>query len=254
MKGTIIRNGIEYSGGGGSGTGTGGTNIVEITSADYEALSEEEKNSDILYLITDSVDGYNAGTVVYDDTETNLGADNVQDAIETLSANFTTAASEIGDALVAKGVDVPDGTSLSEMAALIEELGGGSEGADEIRAALVGIGVIVPEDATLSDMADLIANNTVSSSAEVSLTGSKTVELLQSATQSFAITFEKTFGQVPTISIAKTGGGGTASFSAFEATATNITKTGFTLNMRCNASGYIHTATATWTAVANSFA
>lgn len=40
-----------------SGTGSGssgGTGAIEITQAEYNALSEEEKNKDVLYLITDA--------------------------------------------------------------------------------------------------------------------------------------------------------------------------------------------------------
>lgn len=44
----IMLNGREYTGGGGSGTA-----IQEITRAEYDALSEEEKMRDVIYQITD---------------------------------------------------------------------------------------------------------------------------------------------------------------------------------------------------------
>ena len=46
--GTIYKDGINYSGGGGN------TNSVAITQAEYDALSEAEKNSDTVYFITDA--------------------------------------------------------------------------------------------------------------------------------------------------------------------------------------------------------
>ena len=45
--GTIYKDGINYSGG-------GNTNSVALTQAEYDALSEAEKNSDTVYFITDA--------------------------------------------------------------------------------------------------------------------------------------------------------------------------------------------------------
>lgn len=56
----------------------------------------------------------------YDNSISGLQATNGQGAIDELAASFSTATDTIGDVLVAKGVTVPDGTSLLEMAPLIE--------------------------------------------------------------------------------------------------------------------------------------
>ena len=48
--GTIYKDGINYSGG-----GSGNTNSIALTQAEYDALSEAEKNSDIVYFITDAI-------------------------------------------------------------------------------------------------------------------------------------------------------------------------------------------------------
>ena len=43
----------------------------------------------------------------------------MKNALDTLQSNFSTAANNIGNALVALGVSVPSGTSLATMASLI---------------------------------------------------------------------------------------------------------------------------------------
>ena len=60
-----------------------------------------------------------ADSVSYDNSSSGVKSTNVQDVIDEIIANFTTAANDIGDALVAVGVTVPDDTSLSDMATLI---------------------------------------------------------------------------------------------------------------------------------------
>ncbi len=61
--GMIFKNGISYGG----GSGTTSSDIVEITYAEYETLSTEQKNSDITYFITDvdtdgGITGYTGST------------------------------------------------------------------------------------------------------------------------------------------------------------------------------------------------
>lgn len=53
---------------------------VELTRAQYEALGDSVLNDNILYAITDG-DGLSAKNLAFDDSETQLGVNNVQDAI-----------------------------------------------------------------------------------------------------------------------------------------------------------------------------
>ena len=77
----IIRNNIRYAGGSGGSNGSG-ENIVELTQAEYDALGDVVNSDNITYYITDSDEQLNASSVVFDDTNTQLGAVNVQGAIE----------------------------------------------------------------------------------------------------------------------------------------------------------------------------
>lgn len=87
--------------------------------------------------------------------------------IEELNSSFSTAADAIGDALVAKGVSVPSGTSLTNMATLIK-------------------------------------NNLVLSTAKVSLSGSFSDTSLNNTSRTKLITFSKAFGQIPKVTVACT--------------------------------------------------
>ena len=60
-----------------------------------------------------------ASDLEYDNSKSGLTATNGQGAIDELAESFSTAANDIGDAIAATGVTVPDGTALSDMAALI---------------------------------------------------------------------------------------------------------------------------------------
>ena len=90
--GLIMKNGIAY--GGGSGSSGGGTAAdtthIELTFAEYQELEKQGKvDSSATYFITDdNMNGVNyANAVLYDDTETNIGVNNVQDAIMHLTKN-----------------------------------------------------------------------------------------------------------------------------------------------------------------------
>ena len=89
----------------------------------------------------------------------------LSDEVDELQQSFSSAADAIGDALVAKGVSVPTGTSLAEMATLISE-------------------------------------NMVSSKTVVKQSGSFTDSSLINTTKSKLITFSKPFGQIPTVTVA----------------------------------------------------
>lgn len=64
----------------------GGAEVRKMTQAAYDALPEEEQNSG-MYLIEDGGE-LTAKNMAYDDTETQLGVNNVQDAIVEQSKNF----------------------------------------------------------------------------------------------------------------------------------------------------------------------
>lgn len=64
---------------------TSGIPVEELTQAQYDALPEASKLDEKLYLITDGDSGWEAESVEYDNTESGLTADNVQDAVDELS-------------------------------------------------------------------------------------------------------------------------------------------------------------------------
>ena len=74
--GLIIKNGIKYF----------GDNSVELTQAQYDALSQEEKLNGTTYYITDGQNITTASAVTYDNTASGITATNVQGAVDGLSA------------------------------------------------------------------------------------------------------------------------------------------------------------------------
>lgn len=56
--------------------------VLEMTKAQYDALSEAKKNDGTIYLITDGTGGWEAERSTYDNSESGLTATNVQDAID----------------------------------------------------------------------------------------------------------------------------------------------------------------------------
>ena len=76
----FILDGQEYGGGG------SGSNIVKLTQAEYDALSNDKLSDDTIYLITDSGE-LAAENLFYDGSQTGLG-NNVQDAIDELNSNI----------------------------------------------------------------------------------------------------------------------------------------------------------------------
>lgn len=61
--------------------------VIEITREDFEKLSEEQKASGV-YHVTDDTEELSAKNLEYDDTNTQLGVNNVQDAIGKLNSNI----------------------------------------------------------------------------------------------------------------------------------------------------------------------
>ena len=75
----FILDGQEYGG------GSSGSNIVKLTQAEYDALSNDKLSNDTIYLITDSGE-LAAENLFYDGSVTGLG-NNVQSAIDELNSN-----------------------------------------------------------------------------------------------------------------------------------------------------------------------
>ena len=76
----FILDGQEYGG------GSSGSNIVKLTQAEYDALSNDKLSNDTIYLITDSGE-LAAENLFYDGSQTGLG-NNVQSAIDELNSNI----------------------------------------------------------------------------------------------------------------------------------------------------------------------
>ena len=98
----IIRNNVKYAGGSGSG---GNTDSVDLTMAEYLEL---EKNGQVVedttYYITDESVGneIDAELVMFDDTNTQMGVDNVQDAVENINTQVSELNKKIPNMLYGK--------------------------------------------------------------------------------------------------------------------------------------------------------
>lgn len=77
--GVIIRNGIEYSGGGGS-------SATYLTQAEYDALPESKLTDGVEYRITDANTSTTAArNIAYDNSESGIEATSVQGAIDAVN-------------------------------------------------------------------------------------------------------------------------------------------------------------------------
>lgn len=101
-KGIIMLNGKQYG-----DTGTN-YNVVKCTQQEYDAMTPEQKNNGCLYIVLDSTTNsvnYLGATVAgntnqasgvsYDDSQTHLGASNVQDAIGQINADLSDISSRL---------------------------------------------------------------------------------------------------------------------------------------------------------------
>lgn len=61
--------------------------VLEMTKAEYDALSEAKKMDGTVYMITDDTGGWEAEKSVYDNSTSGLAATNVQDALDELSSS-----------------------------------------------------------------------------------------------------------------------------------------------------------------------
>lgn len=190
--------------------------------------------------------GGSASDITYDNSASQgaITATNVQDAIDQfgigvleafqevgnelsrIDASFSTAADAIGDALVAKGVSVPTGTSLSSMASLINSNLINASQANAIKNALTAKGISVPTNASLSDMATLITNNL----AKALVSESKWVSIWAGGNRTYTgtVVFSQSFAKTPTVSFTWDA----AKWSSV--TASNIDTGGFTYHAVCN--------------------
>ena len=82
--GLIIKNGIRYF----------GDNSVELTQAQYDALSQAEKLNGTTYYITDGQNITTASAVTYDNTNSGMTATNVQGAIDEVESTILTVHSK----------------------------------------------------------------------------------------------------------------------------------------------------------------
>ena len=106
----LVKNGRIYSGtSSGSTTGSGS---VEMTQAQYDALENPDPN--IIYFITDGTAGYpSADNIVYDNTTSELTADNMQDAIDENASEIATVKAGLNNFKLVQfstKVTLPDGT------------------------------------------------------------------------------------------------------------------------------------------------
>lgn len=113
--GLIMKNGISYG---------GNTNSVDLTMAEYLEL---EKNGQVVedttYYITDESVGnqIDAELVMFDDTNTQMDVDNIQDAVEKCFQYASNGKRLIVDALTGKGIEASTDYSFAELATLITE-------------------------------------------------------------------------------------------------------------------------------------
>lgn len=63
-------------------------NLVELTQAEYNELGDVVNSDNKTYYITDSEEELDASMITFDDTETQLGVNNVQGAISKLNTNL----------------------------------------------------------------------------------------------------------------------------------------------------------------------
>ena len=120
-QGKIIRNGITYSGGG------SGCDIMYLTQAQYDALPESKLTNGVEYRITDSnPPAPTAKDMAYDNSESGLEAETVQDAIDGVNnnleslfiirktSNLSMTVPASGSARLSTGISVPapDGYTL----------------------------------------------------------------------------------------------------------------------------------------------
>ena len=92
----FILDGQEYGGG-----SSGGSKVVKLTQAEYNALPNDKLSDDNIYLITDAGE-LSADNISYDGSETGLG-NNVQEAIDELNSNLYNLSTSIVFELVNAG-------------------------------------------------------------------------------------------------------------------------------------------------------
>lgn len=101
--GLLMRNGVAYA----------GSNSIELTQAEYNALvSAGTVQPDTFYCIVDADNVLPASDVTYDNSDSGLSADNVQEGIDTLYANRAYAYRMTSNTSF---IDACNGTILSDV-------------------------------------------------------------------------------------------------------------------------------------------
>ena len=109
----------------------GGDGGQTITEEEFNKLTQEEKDNGIAYFISDgetpggSGGSGDAESTKYDDTNTNLGVDNVQDAIEMVFQSASDGKQAIENAITGLGVEVVEEPTFGILATTIESLNKG---------------------------------------------------------------------------------------------------------------------------------
>lgn len=93
---------------------------LEVTKAEYDALSEEKKMDGTVYMITDGTGGWEAERSTYNNTESGLAATNVQDALDELTSSIN----NIVDTLITNVSWVDDRELAMETVRSYNEWGG----------------------------------------------------------------------------------------------------------------------------------
>lgn len=96
----------------------GATGIVEILQADYDKLTEEEKNNGQIYHITDVQDNtkIDASDISYKDTNVNEQLETLDDEINDLKKSVSDGKSSVASAITDKGVTTASDATFETMA------------------------------------------------------------------------------------------------------------------------------------------
>ena len=119
---------VPFGGGGGSGEAN---ETVYLTQAEYDVLTPDEHTDYVIYDTSTSPVGIDAESVSFDNTQTTMQSDNVQDAIEEVFQSVSNGKDLIADAITDKGVSTSASDSFQTMATNIGLIESRTE-ADEV--------------------------------------------------------------------------------------------------------------------------
>lgn len=113
VKKVSINGQVVPFGGGGSGEAN---ETVYLTQAEYDVLTPDEHTDYVIYDTNTSPIGIDAESVSFDNTQTTMQSDNVQDAIEEVFQSVSNGKELLADAITDKGVQTSANDSFSTMA------------------------------------------------------------------------------------------------------------------------------------------